>query len=109
MRLILPRTGKSFVRRSWRTGSASLTSEDIEGRDGFGKSLQRQFSHRLGVHKIFDGRMDAPRHENLPRPGFVAQSRREVCDRADRPVIKPPFEADLAEGRVSQRDADAKA
>jgi hypothetical protein len=41
--------------------------------------------------------------------GFVAQPRGQVGDAADRGVFEPLLEADLAERRIAERDADAEA
>src|SRR5258708_10669111 len=73
------------------------------------ESLQAEIIDRPGFDPLLDNAVDAPRHHNLVGLGFVAQPRRKVGDAADRGVFEPLLEADLAQGRIAQRDADAEA
>jgi hypothetical protein len=47
------------------------------------------------------------RQEDLPGPGFRAQPGGQVDDRADRRVVQAPLEANGADGRVADGNADA--
>src|SRR5262245_2706097 len=62
---------------------------------------------RLDLQHTFRYRQHSLRDQNLSWLRFGTQARSQVRDRADRPVVPAPFEADRADRRVALRDADA--
>src|ERR1700730_4809862 len=73
------------------------------------EALENQIIERLAVDPWLDHAVDAPGDHDLAGLGFVAEARGEVGDAADRGVFQPLLEADLAQGRIAERDADAEA
>src|SRR3989344_3400598 len=62
----------------------------------------------LGLPPSFHRRVNALADENLAAPSRVAEPCGEVSHRADRAVVESPFEANLPQGRVAERDPDAE-
>src|SRR5436309_8697320 len=80
----------------------------LERQYGPREALQLEFPQRLGLDEFLDIGQNSGRDENLPGQSFGAEPCGEVGDRADRPVIPPPLEADRPDGRVPLGDAHAE-
>ena len=100
-------------RADWRVSCGfrrrSPARPDVVDRDGLAQSLPGNLADLLELHLVFDRDRDAAADQDLAVLGLVTEPRREIADRADRRVVHALGKADLAQGRVSLRDADPKA
>src|ERR1700761_6400997 len=85
-----------------------LPTQNLRGKDRVTESLEMQVIERPAFDQGFDHAVDAAAHHALVGAGLVARRRSEVGDAADRGIFQSLFDADLAEGRVAERDADAE-
>src|ERR1700723_629709 len=84
-------------------------AQNFGSEDRMIEALQMQIVERLAFDPWLDHAVDAPAHPDLAGLGLVARPRGEVGDAADRGVFEPLLKADLAQGRISKRDAEAEA
>src|SRR5690242_5423944 len=71
-------------------------------------ALERHLPHRLGDRLARDALERLLVQQDLARLRLAAQARGEVRDAADASVVPASVEADRAERRVADRDADAE-
>ena len=80
----------------------------LVSRNGAGEPLQLQLGNRLCLDAVFERRVPTLTQEDLPRCGLVAETRGEVRDPAENPVVVSSLEPDPAERRVADCDSGAE-
>src|SRR5215472_113833 len=81
----------------------------IEGHHGLGQPLQVECANFFESHHLLDRNSDALIDENLSILSLSAETGGEVAHRANRGVPGTVGKTDLAECRITLRDARAKA
>ena len=87
---------------------ALADGDDVERYDRPLETLERELAGRLHVDVVLDLRVETLRDQDLPAGRLVGEPRGEIRHRADRRVVGAALEADLAAGRVAERDARAE-
>src|SRR3954470_24943534 len=93
--------------RRWRS-RRHLLHHVING-DSLAQALQCDLADLLQLRVLFDRHRDTATDQYLPVLGLATQASGEVGDRPDGGVVHSLGKADLAQGRVPLRDANAEA
>ena len=102
--LFFPETNKPSGGRRGGAGG-----NHIVDRDGLAQPLQRQIADLLQLGAVFHRDRDATTDEDLPVLRLTAQPGGKIGDRSNRCVVHALGKADLTQGRVALRNADAEA
>src|SRR5271169_1213517 len=104
-----PRLRVSEMPRIRRSSIWGCGGENIVRRQRTPNPLECELTHRLNRYRILDRHENARTDQDLTGLSFVAKTRGDVGDRANRGVVEAPFKSDSAERRISMRYTDAKA
>src|SRR5215471_17749907 len=90
-----------------RSRSGALETDERDGRDGPGKTLEGEVPHDLGLDEVLDRRHHALGREHLARARLAAQAECEVRHAPDRAIVPPALEADRTDRGESLREPEA--
>ena len=76
--------------------------------DGLAQALQRHLADLFELCVLFDRDCDTATDQYLPVLGLAAEASGEIGDRTNRGVVHALGKADLAQGRIALRDANAE-
>src|SRR6266581_5626337 len=90
------------------TEDSCLLHDVVDG-NGLAQSLERQIADLFELYRVLDGNSGATGNQDLPVLRLGAKPGCQIGDGADCGVIHTLGKANLAQGRVTLRDADPEA